>query len=145
MGSHRRLAAILAAVTLAALCGFFVHATAGHAASGSCGDSWDPDGHSGPWYVGSNQSLHGNTLHIGGANCGPNTAWNVTYEVAKTDGSGGTEFHPIMEVRNGNGPTSFSISTNPVGCNQGWLYYTQVKNDFTGNWIRKPTNGRVIC
>lgn len=132
------------AVLLAFLCALTV-STAPAAAAGSCGDSWDPDGHPGPWYVGSNQSLHGNTLHIGGANCGANTQWNVTYWVFKTDGNGNA-FSPIMQVRNGNGPTSWSISTNPIGCNQGWGYYTQVKNNFTGNYIRKPANVAVtIC
>ena len=136
---------LLAALGLAALVVFL--STGSHAAaqSGSCGDSWDPDGHSGPWYTGSNQTLHGNTLHIGGSNCNAGTQWNVTYWVFKENPSTGEAFSPIMVVRNGNGPTSWSISTSPVGCNPGWLYYTQVKNDFTGNYIRKPNSGLVIC
>jgi len=142
MGSHRRTIAAVAAILLAAMSGFFVHASA-RAATSICGDSWGSDGHTGPWYVGSNQSLHGNTLVI---SCpGASTAWNVTYAVYKTDGSGGSAFSPIFVVRNGNGDASFSVSTNPVGCNQGWLYYTQVKNDYTGNYIRKPQAGKVIC
>lgn len=113
------------------------------AAAGSCGDSWGSDGHSGPWYVASNQSLHGNTLVIGGANCHAATQWDVTYEVVKTASAG--TFTPIMQVRRGNGPTRWSISTNPVGCNKGWLYYTQVYNGVSGNYIRKPNSGLVIC
>lgn len=114
-------------------------------AAASCGDSWNPDGHNGPWYVGSNQSLHGNSLHIGGANCASGTAWNVTYEVVKANPSTGQQFYPIMAVKTGNGPTSFSLSTNPIGCNTGWIYYTQVRNNETGNWIRQPNSGVVIC
>lgn len=143
MKHPRWVAATLTVTAIVATCALSAAAPA--LASGSCGDSWTPDGHSGPWYVGSNQSLHGNTLHIGGANCNSGTAWNVTYEVVKTDGSGGTAFTPIMVVRSGNGPADFSVATSPIGCNQGWLYYTQVKNDFTGNYIRKPNSGTVIC
>ena len=110
----------------------------------TCSDSWGSDGHPGPWYVGSNQSLHGNTLVIGGANCTPGYSWVVTYTVHKTDGSG-NDFTPITVVRRGNGPASWSVSTSPVGCNPGWLYYTQVYNGVTGNYIRKPNAGLVIC
>lgn len=134
-----KLAVALAAVVLGMLAG---SGGAAHGTTAICGDSWGSDGHSGPWYTGSNQTLHGNTLVI---NCpGANTAWNVTYWVFKTDGSGST-FSPIMVVRNGNGDAQWSVATSPVGCNVGWLYYTQVKNDFTGNYIRKPSGGKVIC
>jgi hypothetical protein len=136
------IASLVLAVVVATVIGGMPHPAY---AAGSCGDSWGSDGHSGPWYSGSGQTLHGNTLVIAGANCGSGTMWNVTYEVVKENPSTGQQFYPIMTVRNGDGPTSWSVSVSPVGCNQGWIYYTQVKNDLTGNWIRKPSSGLVIC
>lgn len=135
----RRLVVALVAV----VCGVLASAPGAARATSFCGDSWGADGHSGPWYVGSDQSLHGNTLVIGGADCA-GTQWDVTYDVFK-ESPGGAVFNPIHSVQLGIGPTSFSISRAPIGCNPGWLYYTQVRNNVTGNTIRKPVSGKVIC
>lgn len=132
------------AVLLAFACALTVSAAPAYAAN-ICGDSWGSDGHSGPWFTGGGGgTLHGNTLVISGQNCA-GTMWNVTYEVVKENPSTGQQFYPIMEVRNGVGPTSFNFSVNPIGCNPGWPYYTQVRNNITGNWIRKPLGSAAIC
>jgi len=133
-------AAILAAVL--AVCGILTMPTSSVARSATCTDVWNPDGQVGPWYT-APQTLHGNSVHI---DCPTqNTAWSVHYLVIKQDGAGGMGT-PIDETRSGHGDTSFSISTNPVGCNPGWDYLTKVHNIITGGNIYKPTSrGIVIC
>ena len=122
-----------------------IPAAAAHQAtaqSGSCSDSWGADGHNAPWYVGSNQSLPGNTVDISCPTSG--TAWNVTYQVGKI--VNGTVFFPIDITRSGNGDASWSINTSPVGCNSGAPYYTHVHNHVTGGDIYKPSSkGIAIC
>lgn len=137
----RRLTPAIAALLAAAA--FLTISGASGAASSTCSDSWGSDGHSGPWYVGSNQSLHGNTLII---SCpSGSTAWNVDYWVEKTDGS--TIAFPIkIDNKTGTGSTSFNFSRSPIGCNQGWNYFTYVHNNVTGGNISKPADhSNVIC
>ena len=136
----RRL--LLGAVLLAPICALTV-STSPATAAGSCSDSWAADGHSGPWYTGSNKTLHGNTVHI---SCPTSsTAWAVDYFVFKTDGT--NIFFPInVQDRTGHGSATWSVSTSPIGCNAGWRYGTQVYNRVTGGNITKPNvNGQVIC
>jgi len=131
------------AVLLAILCALTI-STGTASAAGSCTDSWGSDGHPGPWYVGSNQSLHGNTLVITCPSGG--TSWTVDYQVCKGTFNGGCAFTPINEKRSGTGSASFSISTNPIGCNVGWNYFTHVHNTVTGGDIYKPADmANVIC
>lgn len=113
------------------------------AASGSCSDSWGSDGHSGPWYVGSNQSLHGNTVVV---TCtGGSVPWSVDYQVCKSSGTS-CDFTPINARQSGTGSTSFNISQAGVGCNQGWNYWTHVHNVDSGGDISKPADHTdVIC
>jgi len=115
------------------------------AAANSCSDSWGADGHSGPWYTGSNQTLHGNSLVI---SCPlQTTTWSIRYMVIKFNPNDLTQsFTPIDETRSGHGDASFSISINPIGCNVSpWRYETRVHNIVTGGNITKPANGLVIC
>lgn len=139
---RRRVPASIVAVLLAVLTALSVSTTAAVAAS-TCSDSWGSDGHSGPWYVGSNQSLHGNTLVI---TCPNSTvAWSVRYLVGK-EGTAGVVYYPIDETRHGTGSTSFSISVTPVGCNQApWIYWSHVRNNYTNGDIQKPALGETIC
>lgn len=130
---------IFRSLIIAAACAATMAAPA-VAGAATCSDSWNADGHSGPWYT-APMTLHGNSLSI---SCPTqNTAWSVHYLVIKTDGA--TSGSPIDETRSGHGDTSFSFSTNPVGCNPGWLYETKVHNIITGGNIYKPPGGHVIC
>jgi len=134
-------------------CGFVSNANPGPAPTAladavlphasSCSDSWGSDGHSGPWFVGTTQTLHGNTVVITCPSGG--TAWKVHYQVIKEASGGGTPFYPIDSTRSGTGSTSFSINIGPIGCNVGWLYTTHVHNSVTGGDIYKPPGGEVIC
>jgi len=138
---RRKIPAI--AVLLAFVCALTVSTGAAQAA-GSCSDSWGSDGHSGPWYTGSNQTLHGNTLVI---SCpSGSTFWKVHYLVAKCpqDGSVPCDF-PINVTRSGNGDAQWSVNIGPIGCNVGWLYVTHVHNYVTGGDIYKPVGGEIIC
>ena len=129
-----------AAIVAALIAALSIGGTAG--ASSACTDSWGSDGHTGPWYTGSNQSLHGNTVDVSCPTGG--TSWTVTYKVGKI--VNGTVFFPIDSVRSGTGSSSFNLSINPVGCNQGDPYYTSVYNHVTGGTIYKPSSkGEVIC
>lgn len=132
------------AVLLAFICALTVSTSPAYAA-GSCSDSWGSDGHSGPWYVGSTQTLHGNTVNVSCPSGG--TAWKVTYKVSKCSPPGQPTscFDPIVSTRSGTGDASFSVATSPVGCNGGWLYDTHVHNSVTGGDIYKPPGGEVIC
>jgi len=132
------------AVLLAFLCALTVP-TGSAVAANTCSDSWGSDGHSGPWYTGSNQTLHGNTLVI---SCPTqSTSWSVHYLVNKCSPPGVPTscFSPIDATRSGTGDSSFSIATSPIGCNVGWLYDTKVHNIVTGGNIFKPVGGEVIC
>jgi hypothetical protein len=129
-------------VLLAFICAATMSTSPAYAA-GSCSDSWGSDGHSGPWYVGSNQTLHGNTLVI---SCPTqSTAWKVHYLVPKCPPDGSTScFFPIDITRSGTGDAQWSVQT-VAGCNVGWLYATHVHNSVTGGDIYKPVGGKVIC
>ncbi len=136
---HRRIP-LLVVVLLAVLVALVAPSAA--QATQTCSDSWAADGHSGPWYTNSNQTLHGNSLKI---SCpASNVSWSVTYYVWKT--SGGTAVDMISKHVTGSGNDQFSVSTSPVGCSSGWNYYTQVANNFTGGSISKPSDHtNVIC
>lgn len=138
----RRL--VLGGLVAACLCILTISTGPAAARSNACIDSWASDGHTGPWYTGSNQTLHGNSVHI---SCpSSSTAWAVDYFVFKHV-IGGSIFFPInIQDKTGHGSTTFSASVTPIGCNPGWLYATQVHNRVTGGNISKPnTTGQVIC
>lgn len=123
---------------LLALCVLAAGAAAPAVAASTCSDSWGSDGHSGPWYTGSNQTLHGNTLVI--ACPTQSTSWSVKYQVCKSSTDGLCQFTPINVNRTGTGDAQFSVQTGPIGCNVSWLYWTHVHNVVTGGNINKPSD-----
>ena len=110
-----------------------------HAAS--CGNSFDADGHPGPWWTsGGGGTRHGNFVHI---DCpSSSTHWDITYRIQVFQNGSWTNSE-VPEHRSGNGsPTDFAYSYQPRDCDAGiFLWRTHVDNNVTGGNINKPAGG----
>jgi len=143
---RRRLATITICLATAGLVGGFHEWGTARAATSSCGNTFQNDGHSGPWRTLNNGgTLHGNAIDI---SCPTqSTHWDIDYYVQRSNNGVGPWTTEIHVHQTGNGDQSLGASESPFPCTGADVFRTHVVNNVTGGTINKPGGqaGVVLC